>query len=63
MSTDNLLIREVCNYIGGQFVPPISGSYLDSFEPATGKVWARIPDSDHRDVDAAVLAAGKAFPE
>jgi aminomuconate-semialdehyde/2-hydroxymuconate-6-semialdehyde dehydrogenase len=50
------------NYIGGQFFPPASGQYLDNYNPATGQVFGRIPDSDERDVDAAVAAATAAFP-
>lgn len=50
------------NFINNQFLPPASGQYLDNFAPATGKVYAQIPDSDERDVEAAVLAAKAAFP-
>jgi aminomuconate-semialdehyde/2-hydroxymuconate-6-semialdehyde dehydrogenase len=50
------------NFIGGEFASPAGGTYLDDLEPATGKVIAEIPDSDERDVDAAVDAARRAFP-
>jgi aminomuconate-semialdehyde/2-hydroxymuconate-6-semialdehyde dehydrogenase len=50
------------NFIGGEFVPPAGGEYLDDIEPATGRVIAHIPDSDERDVNAAVDAARRAFP-
>jgi aminomuconate-semialdehyde/2-hydroxymuconate-6-semialdehyde dehydrogenase len=50
------------NYIGGELVEPVSGGYLDNFEPATGEVYSLIPDSDERDVQAAVDAAKQAFP-
>jgi aminomuconate-semialdehyde/2-hydroxymuconate-6-semialdehyde dehydrogenase len=53
---------ELKNYIGGKLQPAHSGRWLDDFEPATGKVYARTPDSDTTDVDAAVAAAAKAFP-
>lgn len=52
----------LANFIGGAFAPPASGSYFDDVEPATGNVIAEIPDSDARDVDAAVQAAKRAFP-
>ena len=52
----------LANFIGGAFVPPASNAYFDDVEPATGKPFAEIPDSDARDVDAAVLAAKRAFP-
>ena len=51
----------VANYINGKFVP--TDQYIDSFDPSTGEVWARIPDSGEREVDAAVSAAKAAFPK
>ncbi|MEO5859620.1 MAG: aldehyde dehydrogenase family protein, partial [Pyrinomonadaceae bacterium] len=50
------------NYIGGELVAPLSGQYLDNFEPATGEVYWQIPDSDESDVELAVEAAKAAFP-
>ena len=50
------------NYIGGNTCKPNSSLYLDNFEPATGKVYSQIPDSDQNDVSMAVEAAKKAFP-
>lgn len=52
----------IANYINGELVPPVSGEYLDNFEPATGKVFSKIPKSGSADVDKAVAAAKKAFP-
>lgn len=49
------------NYINGQMVAPASGKYLDNYEPATGKVYAKIPDSDAEDVEIAANAAAHAF--
>ena len=45
------------NYIGGEFLPAQGQGWLDVHTPATGAVFARIPDSDERDVDLAVTAA------
>jgi len=50
------------NFINGRFSPPASGAYFDDIGPATGDVIAEVPDSDARDVDAAVRAATAAFP-
>ncbi|MGZ5446049.1 MAG: aldehyde dehydrogenase [Thermoanaerobaculia bacterium] len=50
------------NFIGGAFVPPASGTYFPDVNPATAEAIAEIPDSDARDVDAAVKAAKLAFP-
>ena len=55
--TQPLLVVE--NFIDGQFLS--TENYLDSFEPATGKVWAKIPDSGIEEVEQAVKAAKKAF--
>lgn len=52
---------ELRNYIDGELVAPVGGTYLDNIEPATGKVYGRIPDSDEADVALAVAAAKKAF--
>ena len=46
----------------GELVPPASGQYIDNFDPAIGKVYSLVPDSDKRDVEAAVTATGNAFP-
>lgn len=50
------------NFINGEFRDPAAGRALDSFEPATGAVHARLPDSDAADVEQAVAAAAAAFP-
>ncbi len=55
-------LEQVQNFIGGEFVPPIGGKYLDNIEPATGKPYSLVPDSDRQDVERAVAAAEKAFP-
>lgn len=49
------------NYIDGNFIGPLSGKFLNCTNPATAEVFAQIPDSDERDVDIAVSAAGRAF--
>ncbi len=51
------------NYINGELVNPISGQFIDNYNPATGEVYSLIPDSDERDVQAAVEAARDAFPQ
>jgi aminomuconate-semialdehyde/2-hydroxymuconate-6-semialdehyde dehydrogenase len=53
---------DIPNFINGCHVPPASGQYLDNVEPATGRVYSRVADSDSRDVEAAVQAAQAAFP-
>src|SRR2546421_11805496 len=53
--------HKIRNFIDGQFVEPVGGKYLDNIEPATGKPYSQVADSDARDVDLAVTAAEKAF--
>jgi len=50
------------NYIGGNLIGPLSGNFMDNINPATGMVVSQIPDSNIKDVNAAVAAAKKAFP-
>ena len=52
---------KIRNFINGEFVEPIGGRYLDNVEPATGKPYSQVADSDAHDVDLAVAAAEKAF--
>src|SRR5437870_6593233 len=54
---------QIHNFIDGKFVEPVGGKYLDNIEPATGKAYSQVADSDARDVDLAVAAAEKAFPD
>jgi aminomuconate-semialdehyde/2-hydroxymuconate-6-semialdehyde dehydrogenase len=49
------------NFIGGEFQLPLSGNYMDNTNPATGEFIGHIPDSNHKDVQEAVVAANKAF--
>jgi len=55
-------LDRIKNFIDGQFVEPVGGKYLDNIEPATGKPYSQVADSDTRDVELAVAAADKAFP-
>jgi aminomuconate-semialdehyde/2-hydroxymuconate-6-semialdehyde dehydrogenase len=52
----------LANLIDGELRAPAGGAYLDVFEPAAGRTYARCPDSDARDVEAAVAAAERAVP-
>ena len=50
------------NFIGGNFIGPLSGNFIDNINPATGAIYGQIPDSNTKDIDIAVKAAKKAFP-
>ncbi len=54
-------MQKIYNYINGQLPSPLSGNYLDNYNPAEGTVYNLIPDSDKRDVELAVQAAQSAF--
>jgi aminomuconate-semialdehyde/2-hydroxymuconate-6-semialdehyde dehydrogenase len=56
-------MQQIKNYINGQLREPISKTYIDNFNPSTGKVYSQIPDSDEQDVELAYVAAKDAFKE
>jgi aminomuconate-semialdehyde/2-hydroxymuconate-6-semialdehyde dehydrogenase len=51
------------NFIGGNFIGPLSGKFIDNINPATGEMFCQIPDSNEKDIEVAVTAAKKAFPQ
>ncbi len=53
-------MEEIKNYINGALAAPVTGLYLDNIEPATGKVYSKLPDSGADDVAQAVAAARQA---
>lgn len=48
-------------FIGGAWVSPEDGGMLESIDPSTGKVWAKVAYGGPRDIDRAVAAARAAF--
>ncbi len=48
-------------YIDGQPHDPVSGDYIETSNPYTGKAWGLVPRGNAEDVDAAVNAAKRAF--
>ncbi|HEY1769410.1 MAG TPA: aldehyde dehydrogenase [Chthoniobacterales bacterium] len=56
-------LEKIANFIGGEFLAPIGGKYLDNIEPATGRPYSLVPDSDTHDVERAVASAENAFPK
>lgn len=49
------------NLIDGAQTPSTSNEWLDSFNPKSGQIFARIPNSSAQDVEDAVQAAESAF--
>jgi len=56
-------MTKIRNYIGGELLAPISGKYIDNRAPATGQVYAQIPDSSSEDIAIAMKAAQRAFAQ
>ncbi len=48
-------------FIGGKFVPPKSGKYFETINPATEEVLAEVAEAGLEDVDAAVRAAEEGY--
>lgn len=55
------MITDYKMLIGGQWVAASDGATFETFNPATGKVWATAPEATAEDVDRAVRAAHAAF--
>ncbi|MDO6682311.1 MULTISPECIES: aldehyde dehydrogenase family protein [unclassified Oceanobacter] len=45
------------NFIGGQWVEPVNGRYLDNISPINGQVFCQVPRSDEDDINLALDAA------
>lgn len=48
------------NFIGGEFVEPSNLEYIDSLNPATGRLLCKVPNSSSADVEVAVQSGLKA---
>ena len=59
MPTENL--PKLAMYIGGEWVAPASGEYLETIDPFTAKPWALVPRGNAEDADRAIQAAHNAF--
>ena len=53
-------MEKILNYINGELVEPVSGNYLDNYNPSNGKVYSLIADSNGDDINNAVSAAKQA---
>lgn len=54
-------VRELKNFVNGQYVSAKSGETSDVINPATAEVYAKAPVSGDADIDVAYKAADKAF--
>ncbi|HYL13349.1 MAG TPA: aldehyde dehydrogenase family protein [Terriglobales bacterium] len=55
--------RHFGHFIGGEWRQPVEGVFFDSNDPASGEKIASMAQGSGADIDAAVEAARKAFPE
>jgi malonate-semialdehyde dehydrogenase (acetylating)/methylmalonate-semialdehyde dehydrogenase len=62
-SSDRTGVDILPNFVGGRWVPSSGTETLDVHNPARGIVIAKTPMSTGADVDAAVAAATKTYPE
>lgn len=56
-------VKQTQCFIGGQWIPAVSGKSFNTVNPATEEVICEVAEGDKQDVDAAVAAARKAFEE
>ncbi|TCT09668.1 aldehyde dehydrogenase [Paralcaligenes ureilyticus] len=49
------------HFIGGKYVEPVGGKWIQSIDPFLGKPWAKIPQGCAQDVNRAVEAASTAM--
>ena len=54
-------MRRLANFIGGEFVAPLSGNYVELMSPVTGQPFAEMPVSNAADVERAFHNAAQAF--
>ena len=50
------------NFIGGEFVAPVNGTYFDNITPVTGQPLCEVPRSGKEDINLALDAAHAAAP-
>jgi aminomuconate-semialdehyde/2-hydroxymuconate-6-semialdehyde dehydrogenase len=55
-------MKKLLNYIGGEFVEPLTQKFFESYNPALGQPHLLVADSDGPDINRAVTHAKIAFP-
>ncbi|MFT5892437.1 MAG: aminomuconate-semialdehyde/2-hydroxymuconate-6-semialdehyde dehydrogenase [Dokdonia sp.] len=59
MNTNNNIIIQ--NYSNGRYKDPQSNAWIDNYEPASGKIYGKIANSNAQDIQEAVAFAKAAF--
>lgn len=54
-------MEKILNYINGVLTEPVNGNFFNNINPAEGKPYSLVPDSDLQDVAKATVAAQQAF--
>lgn len=49
--------KQYGNFIGGEFIAPVNGNYLDNVSPVNGEVFCQVARSDAADIEKALDAA------
>ena len=55
-------MEKILNFIDGQLIPPLNGEFIPNINPATGKTYSQVANSQGIDGQKAIAAAKKAFP-
>ena len=56
-------MEKITNYINGEYCEPLSGMWIDNYNPSVGEVYGKIANSNEADVEKAYKAAKAAFPQ
>jgi 1-pyrroline dehydrogenase len=59
----SVTVQQLKNLVGGEFVDAVEGGTMEVVNPSTGETIAEVPEGTQADVDRAVEAAKKAWPE
>jgi 1-pyrroline dehydrogenase len=59
----SVTVQQLQNLVGGEWVDAVEGSTAEIINPATGETIAEVPQGTQADVDRAVEAAKRAWPE
>lgn len=61
-STDHIQIKKQYDlFVDGDFTPPIEGDYFETSNPSNHELISKVAEATSKDVDKAVVSAGKAF--
>lgn len=56
-------MKSLQNFIGGRYLDPVAGDYIDNINPATNEIISKIPRSNQDDLELAYKAAAAAFKD